>query len=339
MSHSSCPVPRRLAICALFLGATGCATVDPLPSWEEGPAKVAILEFVDRVTTPGGEDFVPEPERVAVFDNDGTLWAEKPSYFQLAFAMDRVRELASGEVAWKDEEPFRSVLAGDTEGVLAGGEEALLALVLATHSGMTSEEFAGIVDEWISRARHPRLGRLYTECVYQPMLELLRLLDGAGFQTWIVSGGGVEFLRAWAEDVYGIPPERVVGSRLATRLEVRDGEPVLVRQPELEFINDKEGKPVGIRQQIGRRPILAFGNSDGDLAMLQWTAAGKGARLMGLVHHTDAEREWAYDRESKVGRLDRALDEARSRDWTVVDMRSDWRRVFPPAKEAATTGR
>jgi phosphoserine phosphatase len=268
-------------------------------------------------------------ERVATFDNDGTLWAEQPMYFQAFFAFDRIKALAPQHPEWKDKEPYASVLRGDTKAALAGGEKGLLELVMATHAGVTTEEFEGIVKEWISKARHPITKRPYTSMVYQPMLELLAYLRANGFKTYIVSGGGIEFMRPWAESVYGIPPEQVIGSSIKTRFELRDGKPVLVRLPEINFIDDKDGKPVGIQQHIGRRPIAAFGNSDGDLQMLQWTAAGAGSRFCLYVHHTDAEREWAYDRESHIGRLDRGLVEAQKNGWTVVDMKADWKRVYP----------
>ena len=319
-----------LLVLALSIGVSCTArTTDPLPSWNDGTAKRAIVEFVQLVTTPGSPDFVPEPERIATFDNDGTLWAEQPMYFQLAFALNRVKALAPQHPQWKDKEPFKSLLAGDLEGVLAGGQRALREIIMATHANLTTEEFEQVVKQWTATAKHPRFDQPFTECVYQPMLELLAYLRANGFKTWIVSGGGIEFIRPWAEEVYNIPPEQIVGSSIKTRFEMREGKPVLVRLPELDFIDDKEGKPVGIHKFIGRRPIAAFGNSDGDLQMLQWTAAGDGARLMVLIHHTDAQREWAYDRGSKVGRLDRALDEANKRGWTVVDMKKDWKRVFP----------
>lgn len=302
---------------------------DPLASWNEGPAKRAIEDFVIRVTRQDGPDFVPAPERIAVFDNDGTLWGEQPMYFQLAFMLDRVRALAPDHPEWKDKEPFKSVLAGDVKTALAGGQPAIAALTAATHSGMTTQEFQTIVKDWISQARHPTTGRLYTEMVYPPMVELLGHLRAHGFKTYIVSGGGAEFMRPWVERVYGIPPEQVVGSRGKLEFEMRGNEPVLVKQPEIDLLNDGPGKPVGIQQFIGRRPIAAFGNSDGDLQMLQWTTAGPGPRLAVIVHHTDSERETAYDRDSHIGKLDRALDEAAARGWTVVDMKSDWKVVFP----------
>jgi hypothetical protein len=267
-------------------------------------------------------------DRIAVFDNDGTLWSEKPLYFQLVFALDRVKALASQHPEWQEQQPFKAVLEDDIDGLVAMGMKALGDIFSATHAGNTSGEFAQIVLDWIAGARHPGTGRPYTEMVYQPMLELLDYLRANGFRTYIVSGGGIEFMRAWVEGVYGIPPEQVIGSSIVTKFEMRETGPVLVRIPEVDFVDDNVGKPVGIHKFIGRRPILAFGNSDGDHQMLQWTAAGDGARFMGLVHHTDAEREWAYDRDSLIGRLDEALDEARAKGWTVVDMKLDWRAVF-----------
>jgi len=306
---------------------------DPLPSWNEGASKEAMTQFVEDVTTAGGAAFVPPSERIAVFDNDGTLWAEQPLYFQLAFALDRVKEMAPQHPEWKEQQPFQGVLENDLESVLAGGEHAILELVMATHAGNTTEEFSQIVTDWVTTAKHPRTGRLYTDMFYHPMLELHDYLRANGFKTFIVSGGGIEFMRPWAERVYGIPPEQVIGSSIKTKFELRDEVPTLVRLPEMNFIDDKEGKPVGINQHIGRRPILAFGNSDGDLQMLQWTTAGSGTRFAGIIHHTDADREWAYDRESHIGRLDQALDEAQAKGWTVVDMKSDWKAVFPGETE------
>ena len=328
-----------ITLAAALALASLAAAADPLPSWNEGQAKRAIVDFVERVTTTGGADFVPVPERIAVFDNDGTLWAEKPMYVQLAFALDRVKALAPQHPEWKDKQPFKAVLEGDLKTVAAGGEHALLELVMATHAGMTTDEFAQVVTDWLATAKHPRFNRPYTELVYQPMLELLAYLRANGFKTYIVSGGGIEFMRPWTEKVYGIPPEQVIGSSIKTRFELRDGTPVLVRLPEINFIDDKAGKPVGIHMHIGRRPIAAFGNSDGDLQMLQWTTAGSGARFGLIVHHTDAEREWAYDRQSSVGRLDKALDEAKRQGWTVVDMKQDWKRMFPYEKQAAVSGK
>ncbi len=305
------------------------ATSDPLRSWNNTESKKAILAFVDRVTRRGSPDFVPEEERVAAFDNDGTLWAEQPMYFQLLFALDRVKLLAPAHPEWKEKEPFASLLRGDVKGVLAGGEPAIAEIVIATHTGMTNEDFERIVGDWIAQAKHPITGRLYTEMVYQPMLELAAYLRAKRFKTYIASGGGIEFMRPWTERVYGIPPENVVGSSAKVKFELRDGKPALMRLPEINFINDGPGKPVGINEHIGRRPIAAFGNSDGDLQMLQWTMGGGGLRFALIVHHTDAEREWAYDRNSAIGRLDKALDEAEAKGWTVVDMKSDWKTIFP----------
>ena len=314
---------------ALALAASLAHAADALPSWNDGKAKQSITAFVERVTTKGGKDFVPPPERIATFDNDGTLWAEQPMYFQLIFALDRVKALAPQHPEWKDKEPFASLLKGDLKGALAGGEPAIFQIVMATHAGMTTEEFDKAVRDWIATAKHPKTGRLYSEMVYRPMVELLRYLRANGFKTFIVSGGGIDFMRVFSEQVYGIPPEQVIGSSGKLKFDLRDGKPVLVKLAELNFLDDKEGKPAGIQQHIGRRPIAAFGNSDGDLQMLQWTAAGSGARLMGIVRHTDAAREWAYDRQSSIGRLDKALDEAQAKGWTVVDMKKDWKRIFP----------
>jgi len=304
------------------------AQTDPLPSWNDGPSKQAITGFVARVTQQGGPDFVPPAERIATFDNDGTLWAEQPMYFQLLFAFDRVKALAPQRPEWKGNEPFASILKGDFKGALAGGDPALIKIMTATHTGMTTEEFEKIARDWITTAKHPKTGRLYTEMAYQPMLELLAYLRANGFKTFIVSGGDVEFMRVISEQVYGIPPEQVVGSSGKLDFQLRDGTPVLMKLPDLLINNDKAEKPIDIQLHIGRRPIFAFGNSDGDLQMLQWTAAGTGARFMGLVHHTDAMREWAYDRQSSIGHLDKALDEAELNKWTVVDMKNDWKRIF-----------
>lgn len=302
---------------------------DPLPSWNDGAAKQAIVAFVRVTTTPGLATFVPPAERIAVFDNDGCLWAEQPVYFQLLFAIDRVKALAPQHPEWKTTQPFKAALEGDMKALAAAGEKGLLQLVMASHAGNTPEEFQQIVRDWLATARHPRFKRPYTELVYQPMLELLAYLRASGFRTFIVSGGGIEFVRAWSEKVYGIPPEQVVGSSIKTKYEVRDGVPTLARLPEIDFIDDKAGKPVGINRHIGRRPIAAFGNSDGDFQMLEWTTAGPGARFGLLVHHDDAEREYAYDRKSHIGKLDRGLDEAAARGWIVVSMKRDWNRVFP----------
>jgi phosphoglycolate phosphatase-like HAD superfamily hydrolase len=321
---------RLLAIAMLAPLILGMSTqaAELLPSWNEGPAKQAIIEFVQATTDKASLKFVPPEDRIATFDNDGTLWAEQPVYFQLLFAVDRVKALAPQHPEWKEQEPFASLLKGDVQGALARGEREVMEIMMATHAGNTTEEFAQIVKDWIATAKHPKTGRLYTEMVYQPMLELLAYLRANGFKTFIVSGGGIEFMRPWAEKVYGIPPEQVVGSSIKTKFEMRDGKPVLIRVPELNFIDDGPGKPVGINEHIGRRPIAAFGNSDGDLEMLQWTAAGSGQRFCLFVHHTDAEREWAYDRQSHIGKLDKGLDEAKAKGWTVVDMKNDWKRIF-----------
>jgi phosphoglycolate phosphatase-like HAD superfamily hydrolase len=308
---------------------------EPLPSWNDGATKQAILKFVASVTTPGGKDFVSGPERIATFDNDGTLWSEQPIYIQFAFMLDRVRELAPQHPEWKTKQPFKSVLAGDIKGALAGGEKGILELAFATHAGMTSEDFSRTVARWFETAKHPKNGRLYTDCVYQPMLELLAYLRANGFKTFIVSGGGVEFMRVITEKVYGIPPEQVVGTTGKMKFELRDGKAVIVREPAVTFVNDREGKPLGIELHIGRRPIAAFGNSDGDQQMLEWTASGAGARLMLLVHHTDAEREVAYDRTSSIGKLDKALDEAHAKGWLVASMKDDWKTIFPPLAPSA----
>jgi haloacid dehalogenase-like hydrolase len=320
----------RYVPCILLLltGAAAAQNADQLPSWAEGKAKQSIVAFVERVTVEGGAEFVPAPERIAVFDNDGSLWAEQPMYFQLLFALDRVKALAPEHPEWQDKEPFASLLKGDVKAALAGGEPAIMDIVMATHSGMTTDEFDQIVRDWLEGARHPKTGRPYTEMIYQPMFELLTYLRANGFKTFIVSGGGIEFMRPWTEEVYGIPPEQVVGSSGKTSFEMRDGIPVIMRLPEVNFIDDKAGKPVGIHQHIGRRPIAAFGNSDGDLQMLQWTCSGPGPHFCLFVHHTDAEREWAYDRQSHIGRLDKGLDAAADSGWTVVDMKADWKQVF-----------
>jgi phosphoglycolate phosphatase-like HAD superfamily hydrolase len=320
---------RFLCVALALLAASPAPGADPLASWKDGAVRSAITAFVTAASREGSPGFIPAAERIAVFDNDGTLWAEQPVYFQLAFALDRVKALAPQHPEWKTQEPYASLLAGNLQAALAGGNRAILEIVMATHAGVTTDEFAKLVSDWLASAKHPRFGRPYVELVYQPMLELLAYLRANGFETWIVSGGGVEFMRVWVERVYGIPPQQVVGTSIATQFEMRGGTPVLVRQPELEFLDDGPGKPVGINRFIGRRPVFAFGNSDGDQQMLQWTAAGNGPRFMGIVHHTDAEREWAYDRQSHIGRLDKALDEAKARGWTVVDMKRDWKRVFP----------
>ena len=319
---------RTLIAIAAAIFASAASATDPLLSWNDSAPKKAIVQFVEKVTEQRSPDFVPVPERIAVFDNDGTLWAEQPVYFQAMFLRDRVKTLGAKHPEWKTQEPFASLLKGDIKAVAAGGEKALLQLAMATHAGMTSDEFSRIVSDWIATARHPQTGRLLTEMTYQPMQELLVYLRANGFKTYIVSGGGIEFMRPWAERVYGVPPEQVIGSSIKTQYEVRNGRSVLVRLPAIAFIDDKAGKPVGIQQHIGRRPIAAFGNSDGDFEMLAWTTGAPGARLGVIVHHDDAEREYAYDRKSHMGKLDRGLNEAGARGWTVVSMKNDWRTVF-----------
>ncbi|WP_425515734.1 HAD family hydrolase [Rhizobium laguerreae] len=319
-----------IALGAALLHATSpFAQSDPLPSWNDTASKAAIVSFVEKVTGQGSPDFVPENERVAVFDNDGTLWVEHPMYTQLAFALDRVKAFAPQHPEWKETQPFKAVLEGDMKTLAASGEKGLMELIMTTHAGMTSGDFQKVVTDWLASARDPKFKRPYTELVYQPMIELLAYLRANGFKTFIVSGGGVEFMRPWVEKVYGVPPEQVIGSSIKTEFRMQDDTPTLFRLPEINFIDDKAGKPVGINQQIGRRPIAAFGNSDGDLQMLQWTTmAGGPARLGVLIHHTDAEREYAYDRETEFGRLDKALDAASIAGWTVVDMKADWKQVF-----------
>lgn len=309
--------------------ASGAMASDPLPSWNDSASKKAIMTFVANATTEGGPGYVAPSDRIATFDNDGTLWGEQPFYFQLAFALDRVKALSNEHPEWKDKEPFASVLKGNIQGVLAGGERALLELVMATHAGMTTDEFSDIVKGWLATAQHPKTKRAYTKMVYQPMLELLDYLRANGFKTYIVSGGGIEFMRPWTEEVYGVPPEQVIGSSIKTMFAVVDAKPVLTRLPELNFIDDKEGKPVAINQHIGRRPIAAFGNSDGDLQMLQWTCDGRPKAFCLYVRHTDGEREWEYDRKSHIGKLDKGMDEATQKGWTIVDMKAEWKVVFP----------
>jgi phosphoglycolate phosphatase-like HAD superfamily hydrolase len=319
---------------ALLLALTAVALADPLPSWNDGSAKQAIIAFVDRVTRQGGPDFVPPPERIATFDNDGTLWIEQPLYVQGMFLIDRVQALGKREPGLLERQPFKAVAERDIKALAAQGEHGIAQLVAATHSGMTVDAFAQTAKEWLGAAKHPRFGRLYTELVYQPQLELLNYLRSNGFKTFIVSGGGIEFMRVFSGNTYGIPPEQVIGSSEKTRFELRDGKAVLVKLPEIGSIDDKEGKPININLHIGRRPILAFGNSDGDLAMLQYTAGAPGPRMMLLLHHDDREREYAYDRQSKVGTLDKALDEAQARGWTIVSMKNDWNTMFPQPRQA-----
>ncbi|MGV7213509.1 HAD family hydrolase [Bradyrhizobium sp. UFLA05-112] len=328
---------RRLILVAL-LGATSCllashdasAQSDPLPSWHDGAAKRSITDFVARVVTPGSADFVRPAERIAVFDNDGTLWSEQPVYFQLAFALDRIKAMMPQHPEWKDMQPFKAAIEDDAKGLEAAGEKGLLEIVAVSHAEMTTDAFSGTVADWLATARHPRFNQPYDKLVYQPQLELLAYLRQNGFKTFIVSGGGVEFMRVFAERTYGIPPEQVVGSSGVVKFQLGpSGTPELIKQPKVEFVDDGPGKPVGINRFIGHRPILAFGNSDGDLQMLQWTMAGQGPRFAGIVHHTDGAREYAYDRQSKVGKLDEVWDEAKRRGWTIVDMKEDWKQIFP----------
>jgi phosphoglycolate phosphatase-like HAD superfamily hydrolase len=320
------------ALLVLVLGAWATsvlAEADPLPSWNEGAAKQSIVDFVARVTKEGGPDYVAPKDRVATFDNDGTLWVEQPIYTQFAFAMDQVKRQANQHPEWSTKEPFKSVIAGDLKALAAMGEKGMLEIVAATHSGMTTVEFNETVSDWLNIAKHPRFNALYTDLVYQPMLELLDYLRANGFRTFIVSGGGVEFMRNFTEETYGVPPEQVIGSSGVTEYQMRDAGPVLVKQPKVLFVDDGPGKPEGINHFIGRQPIFAFGNSDGDKQMLEWTAGCRRLCFMGLVHHTDGTREYAYDRQSAVGKLDKALDEALAKGWTVVDMKNDWKTIFP----------
>lgn len=330
MTHS---LNRGAGLALFFLLALVRADIvsaaDQLPSWNKGPTKEAILSFVTQVTKKGGPDYVPPGERIAVFDNDGTLWSEQPMYVQLAFALDRVRQLAPQHPEWKITPPFKAVLEGDLTALQAAGSQGQVELIMASHAGMTTEAFEGIVRDWLSTARHPKYHRPYTELVYQPMLEVLGYLRANGFKTYIVSGGGVEFMRPWVEKVYGIPPEQVIGSRIKLKYSTESGQPEFIRLAEMDFINDQAGKPVSIHQLIGRRPIAAFGNSDGDFEMLEWTTAGPHPRLGVIIHHDDAERESAYDRQSPFGKLNRGLDEAPKRGWVLVSQQKDWKTVFP----------
>jgi phosphoglycolate phosphatase-like HAD superfamily hydrolase len=323
---------KSLVIISLGFISASLLAADPLPSWNDTAPKQAIVAFVEKVTKDGTQDFVPAAERIAVFDNDGTLWAEQPMYFQLFFALDRIKALAPQHPEWKEKEPFASLLKGDVKAALAGGEHALAQIVMATHAGLTTEEFEKVVTDWIATAKHPTTGKLYTEMVYQPMLELLDYLRANDFKTFIVSGGGIEFMRPWTERVYGIPPEQVVGSSGGLKYELRDGKPVLIKLPEIAHNDDKDGKPVGIQRHIGRRPVFAAGNSDGDFQMLEWTTAGHGPRFGMIIHHTDTERESAYDRESHIGKLAKGLDEGPNRGWSIISMKDDWKTIFPERK-------
>lgn len=317
---------------AFFTSIAISRAADPLPSWNDTTSRQAIIQFVEKVTDKESPDFVPVVERIATFDNDGTLWAEQPMYAQLFFVIDRIKALAPQHPEWKTEEPFASLLKGDLKGVAASGKKGLMDLVAATHAGMSTEEFAKLVSDWITTAKHPKTGLLHTEMVYQPMLELLAYLRANGFKTCIVSGGGIEFMRPWTERVYGIPPEQVVGSSIKAQYKMQDGKPILEHLAEIDFMDDKDGKPIGINAHIGRRPIAAFGNSDGDRQMLEWTQAGEGARLMMLVHHDDAAREWAYGTDSKIGTFSEDLmAEAKKNNWTVISMKDDWKTLYPAA--------
>lgn len=322
-------LPLFLAICLVPSSRSMCSGQDPLPSWNHSAAKSDIISFVRRVTEESSPDFVPPAERIATFDNDGCLWSEKPVYFQLLYAIDRIKSEASKHPEWERQEPFASVLKGEMKAVAASGEHGLMQLIAATHAGMSVTEFSDSVSDWMSSARHPTTGKRYTEMVFQPMLELLQYLRANGFKTYIVSGGGIEFIRPWAEATYGIPPEQVVGSSLKMSYDAADGEPKLMKLAEVDLINDKSGKPVGIQRHIGRRPIFAAGNSDGDFQMLEWTTTGTGLRFGLLIHHTDADREWAYDKDSPVGKLSLALEESQNRGWSVVDMAKDWNVIYP----------
>lgn len=330
---------KRIAVAlstmvTLALAPRHSLAADPLPSWNDNASKKAIVSFVERTTKDGSTDFILPAERIAVFDNDGTLWSEQPLYFQAIYIFDRIKELAPKHPEWKDKEPFASVLEGDTKKALAGGEHALIQMTMATHAGLDTDEFSKSVRSWLKNARHPKTKRRFDQMVYQPMLELLTYLRANGFKTFIVSGGGIDFMRVFAEEVYGVPPEQVIGSSIKAKYEVIEDKPRIVKIPELNFVDDKAGKPVGIHQHIGRRPVFAAGNSDGDFQMVEWTTSGKRSSFGLLVHHTDAEREWAYDRNSPIGRLSRGLDEAGKRGWIVVDMKKDWKEIYPQAGTA-----
>lgn len=320
------------AITALTLSVPAVAQVDPLASWNDGDTKTAIVDFVAAVTDPAGADFVPVPERIATFDNDGTLWVEAPIYTQITFALDRIKAMSPDHPEWQDNPVLKAALDGDKEAIAKSGKRGIAEIVMVTHAGITTDDFEKIVSDWVATAKHPKFDRLYTDLTYEPMKELIRYLQANGFKTYIVSGGGVEFMRPWTESVYGIPPEQVIGSSVETKFEIQDGKPVLMRQPKIFFVDDKDGKAIGIQKFIGRRPIASFGNADADIPMLQWTLAGDGRRLGMLVHHTDADREFAYDRKSVVGTLDKGLDDADSGGWLLIDMKADWATVFSPVK-------
>ncbi|NWK56964.1 haloacid dehalogenase-like hydrolase [Verrucomicrobiaceae bacterium N1E253] len=326
-------LPSLIAL-AIFISPN--LQADPLPSWNKSASKNSIIDFVNKTTTEGSKDYVVPAKRIAVFDNDGTLWGEQPMYFQAIFIFDRIKALAPQHPEWKNKEPFASVLKGDTKTALSGGHKAILEMAMATHAGVTTEEFNQSVRDWLATARHPTTNRPYHEMIYQPMLEVLTYLRANGFKTFIVSGGGIDFIRVFAEETYGIPPEQVMGSSIKAVYEIRNGKPTLTKLPELNFIDDKAGKPVGIHQHIGRRPIAAFGNSDGDFEMLEWTTAGSGLRLGVYVHHDDAKREWQYDSPSHIGQLKRGLVEAPQRGWTIISMQKDWKTIFPDQSEKKT---
>ena len=323
---------RSILMSALIaLASLAEARADDLPSWTDGPVKQAVVEFVTAATTEGSPGWIAPTDRIATFDNDGTLWAEKPMYFQAMFVMDRVRALAPEHPDWATTQPFKAVLEGDMHALAEAGQKGLMELVAATHSGMTADEFEAIVKDWIATARHPTLDRPYTSAIYAPMVELLAYLRANGFETWIVSGGGIDFMRPWVEGAYGIPPQQVIGSQIAESYQVIDGKPQMVRESGIFFVDDGPGKPVGIHRHIGKRPVLAVGNSDGDYQMLEYVTAADGPRLGLILHHTDAAREFAYDRESHIGKLDKALTDAPEKGWVVIDMARDWKTVFPPA--------
>jgi phosphoglycolate phosphatase-like HAD superfamily hydrolase len=328
MMKKTCLTLFGILLAILFMSSVFAQT-DPLPSWNDGVSKKAIIDFVAKVTKEGSADFVPIAKRIATFDNDGTLWAEQPMYFQFLFAMDQVKANAAKHPEWKTMEPFKSVLTGDMKGLLASGEKGLMEVIAATHSGMTTDEFDQTTHEWFKSAKHPKFKKPYNEMVYQPMLEVLAYLRANGFKTFIVSGGGVEFMRAYATEAYGIPPNQIVGSSGKLKYELKDGKPVITKLPAVDFIDDKDGKPLGIEKFIGQRPIIAFGNSDGDIQMLEWTTAGPGARLGLFVHHDDSVREWAYDRKSHIGMLSKGLDEAPKRGWVIISMKDEWKKIFP----------
>lgn len=325
----------RMLVGLALIAASGIAAAqDPLPSWNDGPTKSAIVAFVEKVTAANSPAYLPPAERIATFDNDGTLWSEQPLYFQGYFALAQIRDMAADHPDWNTTEPFKSAAAGDVNGLMATGEAGIMKVLVTAHSGMTADEFAQSVGQWAATAKHPGTGMLFTQMVFQPMLELLDYLRANDFEVFIVSGGGADFMRVFAEEIYGVPPEQVVGTTLDATFEMRDGVPTIVKAPKMMLVDDKSGKPVGIYRHIGRRPIFAAGNSDGDLQMLQYTTIARDAgdskpRFGLIVHHTDAEREFAYDRESHMGRLGQALDEAPQRGWVIVDMKKDWNRVYP----------